>query len=135
MPITADVAQLKNIIPDTTITDEQLQNHLTQATTIKDAYLSDKNLDSDILNLITVYLAAHLLSVGLSPQLKEQRLGDASQIAMGGDMGIKLTATLYGQTAIFLDRTNTLNNMSTRKPVVPTFMNVEVNREKYDGSE
>lgn len=80
--------------------------------------LTGQGLSSQLLDKITLYLAAHLVAIsasGGSGAVTRSKLGDAdesyataqSSAALGG-----LRVTSYGQTAIMLDPTGILAGMS-----------------------
>jgi hypothetical protein len=85
--------------------------------------LSGKGLTDPILDKITLYLAAHLITLGRS-NLASERLGEAAESyqslgskAFGSGLGL----TPYGQTAMMLDTTGTLASMSAGSKLRATF--------------
>jgi len=71
---------------------------------------SDSLLDADLLCEIETYLAAHFYAFR-DQQFKEEKTGDASAVYQG-KTGMHFNSTLWGQTAVALDLTGFLAELS-----------------------
>lgn len=80
---------------------------------VEDNELGSQGVGSATLKSIEQFLAAHLAS-SREKQLKSETTGRASATYQG-ETGKSLEATHYGQSAIALDWTGTLANLSNRK--------------------
>lgn len=81
---------------------------LRAAQVLTDLKLSGKGLDADLLDQITIFLAAHFSSI-TDGVLSRDRFGDADQsFKAPGDKDQGLKATLFGQQALLLDDSGTL---------------------------
>lgn len=78
--------------------------------------LLDSGLEETSLKEIERWLSAHLIAVTRERQSKKESAGKAS-IEYAGVWGEGLTQTSYGQTAIALDSTGTLSNLSKKKVI------------------
>lgn len=93
-----------NVLTDTT-------PFIGTANIIVTTHLGTSSLSSDELKIIELYLSAHL--VALHPderQLTQQKIGEADD-RFGGTFGDMLTFTQFGQMALFLDSTGTLDGL------------------------
>ena len=101
------------------------------ATGIIEEYISDANLfvtnilggtdlDAATLESIEKWISAHFIAATQERQAKEEGAGGA-YIKYGGDFGIGLKATMYGQQAILLDSTETLSALADGKKTI-TFL-------------
>jgi len=64
---------------------------------------------------IQVQLAAHFISIGREPQVKNESFGGEASATFRGTTGQGLQATLYGQAAIDLDCSGTLAKSGLKK--------------------
>ena len=64
---------------------------------------------------IQVQLAAHFISIGREPQVKNESIGGEASASYRGTTGQGLKATLYGQAAIDLDCSGTLAKSGLKK--------------------
>lgn len=96
---------------------------ITNATTFTTQVLSGKGLSSDMIDLITLYLAAHFVCLTEeSGGLKRSRMGEADETyRIPGDKDTGLAFTRYGQQAMILDTTGTLAAISTNKGLKALF--------------
>lgn len=76
-------------------------------------HLTGKGLSTDSLELIELWLAAHLVAIR-DPKLKQQSIGSATDIKDVGPLGKGLQSTHWGQQVILFDTTGTLVSMGKR---------------------
>jgi len=115
------IADVKNIF-DTSLSDPVLQAFIDDANGLVAQYLSGKGVSSSLLTTIEKYIAAHLASVRDPLETRVDR-DDASatlearaRSVGAGTRGLSLT--FYGQHAIVLDPTGSLQNLSRRRAFV-----------------
>lgn len=107
-------SEVKQIIPNTELTEAQVDNFITIATAIVDDLDDETTLTDTRLELIEQYLTAHLIASGPERQSKSEKLGDAS-IQYSAEFGKGLDSTTYGQTAAMLDTSGTLRGLGGKK--------------------
>lgn len=111
MAVTTDQVQK---VADTT---SDVSLFLTTAESIVGANLSGTTLDSSELDMITLYLAAHL--VVLTEEKGGQRrikIGESDEsFRTPGEKDTGLSQTRFGQMAMMLDSSGTLASMSSNK--------------------
>lgn len=112
MPRTS-VNEVKNII-STNLSDEVINSYIDSASTLVDYSLGGK-LDDSLLTQIEKWLAAHFIATTRQRQLKSGKAGPASAEYFGKD-GAGLKSSTYGQQAIALDLTGTLDRLSEGRP-------------------
>lgn len=90
---------------------------LSSATTLVNDALADKGLSSDALEVILLYLAAHLTSLSYERGgLRRVKIGESDEsYRVPGDKDIGFAATRFGQQAMMMDTTGTLAGMSANK--------------------
>lgn len=111
MPVTVDDVKL---IIDTSLTDAQITVFLAMATTLVTDKLADKTcLSDDAKDQIETLLAAHFLSMR-DQRVASEKVGDAS-FTYQGQTGMFLKSTFYGQQAIALDCSGTLEGLGKVK--------------------
>ena len=90
----------------TSIGNTALTVHITSAHLIIEQYIGTAGWDEDLATELERWLAAHLACTQ-DPQIKNERIGDASQ-TFEGQFGLGLDLTRYGQQVKILDTTGTL---------------------------
>ncbi len=104
---------VKEIIP-TTLSDDVLnENHIDTANIFVTAHLATVGHSDAILAKIELYLAAHY--VALTEEggaLTRSKLGDADE-SYANVFAMGLQSTRFGQTAVSLDTTGTLNRVAS----------------------
>jgi len=110
------VAQVTEIV-QTSIEDEAiLTSMIDTAHVYIDANLLEVGHSEEILSKIELYLSAHFVAISEEKGgMVLDKLGDATQEWDASVMGEGLKATLYGQTALLLDTSGTLANISSVK--------------------
>lgn len=110
-----------------TVTAEQVQTvadvstdvslFLTTAQTIVSTHLADKGLSADVIDSITLYIAAHLTV--LTTEKGGQRrikIGESDEsYRTPGEKDTGLAQTRFGQMAMMLDSSGTLASLSANK--------------------
>ena len=109
---------LEKIIPTS-----NADGFLASANAFVNAKLLDKGLPSDLLDQVTLYLAAHLACLTEEGGgLKVDKLGDAQQsYRVPGDKDTGFASTRFGQTAMIMDTSGTLAGMSANKGLKALF--------------
>lgn len=87
---------------------------ITTANLIVTEELGTSTLSDARLKQIELYLAAHFATLR-DPQVKSEKVGDASVTYAVDSKGKGLETTAYGQTALALDTTGTLMNIDKPK--------------------
>lgn len=91
------------------------------AHTFIEANMSGSNLGDAILTEIEKYLAAHFLALR-DPRLKSESIaGEYSATYQTGKPGDGLLSTDYGQTAVALDTSGTLDRLNLKKATFKVF--------------
>lgn len=106
MARTTDTAVFEII--ETTLTD--IDTFITTANLFVTNVLGDAGLSDALLEEIERYLTAHFLSVK-DQRVKSEKI-DVLSFTYQGDTGMGLKATHYGQTAILLDSSGTLEDIA-----------------------
>lgn len=120
MAITVD--DVKRVYPS----GSDLSGFVKTAEVVVDDQLSDKELSGDVLDQITIYLAAHFATVGLDKGgLRSKKVGEATETYRNpGDKDIGFRATSYGQTAMLLDTSGTLAGLNSNSSALPALFEV-----------
>ncbi len=108
------VLDVKNILDDTTVPDTILSAYVESANVFVTATLTGKNLSNALLTEIEKWIAAHMVTITRDRVAKEEGAGGA-YIKYAGEWGMGLASTSYGQMAINLDTSNTLQALSDGK--------------------
>ena len=106
--------EVKEILDNSTLTDGQVNAYITTANLFVTNHLGSTTLDADTLADIERWIAAHTIVMTRERQAKKEEAGSA-KIEYVGEFGMGLRQTSYGQTAIMLDTTNTLNALADGK--------------------
>lgn len=117
MPVRTTSEEVKEVIATSLADAVVLSNFIATANVYVDAHLSAAGLSEAILTKIEMYLAAHLIAFGPEELggLISDKAGDAtSKFANVYSAG--LGSTRYGQTAMMLDTSGTLQRLSSTKP-------------------
>lgn len=83
---------------------------LCTANLVVDEKLSDKDLSTNTLRAITLYLTAHFAFIQ-EGQVKSEKIG-ASSTTFNMATGLSLKSTTFGQQAMFLDFSGTLATLN-----------------------
>lgn len=111
---TVTTTQLKQII-DTALEDSDLTAHINIANNLVTQVIgSSSGLDSDTLENIELYLAAHIIAIGKERQALHEKVGPSSVIYQG-KFGEGLKSTTYGQMVLTLDSTGKLANVGKQR--------------------
>lgn len=110
-------AEVKEIIPDTSLTDAQVGYFIDVATEMVDDLDADTTLDDARLVFIEQWLTAHLIASTVERMGKTEKIGDA-QVTYMGEFGKNLDSTPYGQMAAMLDTSGTLRALGKKKITV-----------------
>ena len=94
--------------------EEIINSYILAANRMVDDNLIGKGLSSDTLKEIERWISAHLLSVSQERQAQKEGAGGA-YIEYTGTFGEGLQMTSYGQVAISLDNTGTLQALTKGK--------------------
>ena len=110
-------SEVKEII-ETTICDTT--PFINTANAIVNEYLSNSGLSITILKQIELWLSAHLVAMR-ERQVTSEKLGDATT-QYGGEFGLGLDFTQYGQQVKILDPTGTLTTIGKPKASLEVFV-------------
>jgi hypothetical protein len=109
-----NVNDLKQILDETSLGYSILSAYINSANVFVTAALTGKGLSDAVLTEIEKWMAAHMITVTRERVAKEEGAGGA-YIKYAGEWGAGLASTSYGQMAINLDTSNTLQAMSDGK--------------------
>jgi hypothetical protein len=112
-----NVTQVKDII-STSLSDASIKACITAANILVDEKIS--GLGEDQLKEIERWLAAHFVAVQ-DPKVVSEKIGSASATYEATKLGEMLRATSYGQQAILLDTTGTLEGLGKKPSTMNTF--------------
>lgn len=105
------IAEVKDILDDTELTDSVITAYITSASTMVDTVLGTGT--SDILKEIERWLAAHMISSTRERMALKEGAGGAS-ITYTGTFGESLNGTSYGQMVLALDTTGAFAALTRR---------------------
>lgn len=100
-------AEVKQII-ETSLSDAIVNGYITSANIFVTNHLGTSTLDASTLEDIERWVTAHMISMTRERQAKKEKAGSA-EVEYGQEFRAGLRNTLYGQTAIALDTTGTLD--------------------------
>ena len=109
-----NVTDVKNILDNTTLSDPIITGYIDSANVFVTEYLEPTTLSAIMLEEIEKWLSAHLISFTRERMAASEEAGGA-KIKYIGVFGKGLDSTPYGQTAIMLDDTGTLLELSAGK--------------------
>ena len=108
------IAALRDIMPDTVLTDGELSAFINTAYDYVQAVLIGKDIGASLLAQIEKYLAAHFAATA-DPVPESESVGDEYSVKYQGQSGTGFSATRYGQMALALDVSGTLASLSEGK--------------------
>ena len=97
-------------------TTVDLSGYIKTATIVVEDLLLDKGLPADVLDQITIYLAAHFATIGSGGGgLRSKKVGEATETyAVPAETGKGYQTTNFGQMAMLLDSSGTLASASSK---------------------
>ena len=107
--------QVMQII-STDLTEAQIEAFINSANVLIDSVLLDRDLPAALLTEIELWLSAHFLSMR-DQRVKSERVDEYSA-TFQGETGMGLKATTYGQQALALDYSGTLENLGRSRAVI-----------------
>lgn len=109
-----NVTDVKAILDDTTLSGSVITSFINGANTFVTEQLSSKGLSDSLLKEIERWVAAHMISMTRERQIKKAGAGGA-EVEYTGYWSYGLNATNYGQMAISLDTSKTLEAIAANK--------------------
>ena len=109
-----NIEDVKNILDETTLSDVILTAYVNSANVFVTAALTGKGLSDAVMEEIEKWIAAHMVTITRERVAREEGAGGAF-IKYAGVWGAGLASTSYGQMAINLDTSNTLQALSEGK--------------------
>lgn len=111
MTTRVSVEEVKLII-STTIGDPAVFEHIEVASHLVDDLLVGKGLSTERLRDVELYLSAHFVAIRDQDagQITDKTV-DTTTATYGGDLGVALSFTRYGQQALALDTSGTLTSV------------------------
>lgn len=100
--------EIKAIMPDSEMTDIQITGYITSVDVIVTNLFNGVTIGADLLKEIERWLVAHAIASTAERMAKKESAGDAS-IEYAGTFGSGLYSTSYGQMAVSIDNTGTLD--------------------------
>ena len=107
-------ADVSAILDDTTLTDIQIDVYIESANIFVTRLLGSKSLQTDTLKEIERWITAHMIASTRERMAKDEGASGA-YIKYTGEWGKGLLLTSYGQMAIALDTSGTLQAISEGK--------------------
>ena len=108
------VDDVKNILDDTGLSDAILLAFVNSANVFVTATLTGKSLSDAVMEEIEKWIAAHMVTITRERVTKKEGAGGAF-IEYAGQWGRGLASTSYGQMAINLDTSETLQALADGK--------------------
>ena len=108
------VDDVKNILDDTGLSDAILLAFVNSANVFVTATLTGKSLSDAVMEEIEKWIAAHMVTITRERVAKKEGAGGAF-IEYAGEWGRGLASTSYGQMAINLDTSETLQALADGK--------------------
>lgn len=109
---TTALDQLKAVFPSQ-LADATLQFFLDTATELAGDVLKNSGLSSDRKDKITIFLAAHMAH-STAPRAEMEMIGSEYKYSVQGKTGMDLKATFYGQNALALDTSGSLQRLGSK---------------------
>lgn len=109
-----NVNDVKAILDDTALSYSQITAYINSANVFVTDALAGKGLSDNLLKEIERWLAAHMISITRERQIKKAGAGGA-EVEYAGYWTVGLLSTTYGQTAVALDTSSTLQAISQNK--------------------
>ena len=103
--------KLKKII-ETDLESNEINSYIEGANTMINSTLVGKGLGASLLAEIERWVAAHMIASTRERQSKKEEAGGA-KIEYSGKWGVGLSSTSYGQMAISLDASRTLQALAS----------------------
>lgn len=126
MAARTDYASVIGII-ETNLSEVRVNTLIDTANMIVNVNLTGSGLSTETLTEIEKWVAAHLIAFNSERQAQKKKVGDGEETY--SSLGQMLKATTYGQTAVMLDSTGTLNSSSkitARINAIPQFEDSEL---------
>lgn len=108
-----DPAKVQEIM-DTELTVEQIAPYVTGANVFVEGTLVGKGLSDDLLAQLEIWITAHMIALSRERTAKSEEAGGA-KIVYAGEWGQMFSATSYGQMALTLDTSGTLQTLMKNK--------------------
>lgn len=108
------VADVVAILDDTTLGDPIIETFIGSANVFVTEQLTGKGLSDDTLKEIERWIAAHMIAYTRERQIKKAGAGGA-EVEYTGNWGLGLLGTSYGQMAVMLDTSKTLEGIAQGK--------------------
>ena len=108
------VSEVKIILDGTELSSSIITGFINSANIFVTNALSGKGLDESVLKEIEMWLAAHMITSTRERQIKKAGAGGAT-VEYAGYWGTGLNGTSYGQMAVMLDTSKTLEAMAKGK--------------------
>ena len=109
------IDKVKNII-ETELSDEIVETFIEGAETFLDSVLTGKTLSVSLREQVELWLTAHMLAISREKNQSAIDMGaGGAYIKYSDAFGQGLLQTTYGQMAIVLDATKTLEKLVTQK--------------------
>ena len=112
MAVRTTAAEVKLILDDTSLSDGIIDSFITSANLFVTNALASTSLGATTLADIERWITAHLVSYTRDRQAKKEEAGSAKIEYTGNFNGKGLLGTSYGQMAVSLDTTGTLEEIS-----------------------
>lgn len=109
MAITVTAAQVLSLI-STSLAETAVDVFVTDAAEFVEERLGSTSLSEARLNVITKYLAAHLIAMTIEPEhrVSKEAKGQVYRQERGDKLDLALNNTTWGQMVLFFDSTGTL---------------------------
>lgn len=101
-------------ILDTSLTDAQILEYIDIANRLVTRLLGSSDLTAADLLDIETWMTAHLIASTKERQVANEKVGDM-WVTYQGKYGMSLESTTYGQTALMLDTTGSLQRATKKK--------------------
>jgi hypothetical protein len=113
MGVRTNISNVKAVIP-TELTDTEITNLIIQSNAIVTRQLSGEGLTTALLTDIETWMTAHLISIGMERQPKEEKVGDIWLKFKESPDGFMNLST-YGQMVLFLDTSGKFQNSAKQR--------------------
>ena len=107
------IANVKLLVPDTELADAAITQFIDDASKVFTDNLSGEGYDTTTQEMIERYLTAHFITVGPEPRAASEKAGPVG-ISYQYKLGDALKSTMFGQTAIALDKSGKLAGLGDK---------------------
>lgn len=117
---TVTIAEVKLLLGETELTDDEMTAYITSSNVMLDNILGEAELPSTLMLEMEKWLCCHLITTARQRQSTKELAGSA-EVRYSDIFGQNLLSTTFGQTLVVMDPTGTLLTLASNKKFVNVF--------------